>query len=685
MAAEQTPESDLGGDRPRRDVSGRSQMPATEVPARVVFAAALRLGLTSFGGPIAHLGFFERDYVRRRRWLTEQQFAELVAVSSFLPGPTSSQVGMAVGYQVGGWRAALASWLGFTLPSAVLMTALAVAATNFNLAGSSVVLGLKLVAVAVVADAVLAMGRKLTATAATLAVAVLVGGTLIAAPGLPWLQVALIAAAGMLGATAFHSRSSESACTLPLRAPAKRVGAMLLGALAALGLVALLTQQLGSLGQLFTAMFRAGALVFGGGHVVLPLLEVSLVPELVSPDEFLSGYALAQAMPGPLFTFGTYLGQVAAGLPGAATATVAIFLPGVLLLFGLLPFWSTIRAAPRVRAGLVGVNAAVVGVLAAAWWNPVVLDSVTGWQTAGVAAALFALLRLRLPIPLVLLVAVTLAVALRTADHPVQLTRVSGGHDTVLGVLPGEHDDGAPSDDPSLGSPVARAGPSSPAFNSPNDLCAGFLKLRLQRFTHPLGDHPIFDLPAASAAHGDVVAELGHLGRIVGCQASQGLGRPHPAVVGRDHDQAWLNLEGPHNFNSRRDNPVLRAVGQRVLELGALGFQQSDAGNRPGVDSHDRGLGVVDVPARPMQRPCQKAGHIAGAGAHGSLDRHILNHAAVAVDVVAHPAWREHHGHAGGRQYALDHPWDPAAAVLGPAIGSYHLAVLCDVPGNPIP
>jgi chromate transporter len=374
-----------------------------------VFAVALRLGVTSFGGPIAHLGYFRTEYVERRRWLDDAGFAELVALGQFLPGPTSSQVGMAVGYSRAGLPGALAGWAGFTLPSAVIMAAFGLLATGGGIDGDDVWLrALKLVAVAVVLDAVIGMARQLAATWATAVITVVTGAVLLVVPTSGLAQIACLAAAAVVGLVMFPSQADAEPDELPLQV-GRRFGVVALMAFAAFLAVLPLIAGLGNLAELADAMYRAGALVFGGGHVVLPLLAVEMVPDLVSETDFLAGYGVAQAVPGPLFTFGTYLGQVAAGLPGAVVATVAIFLPGALILFGVLPFWQRVRSDARAQAALVGVNAAVVGLLGAAWVDPITSSSITSALDVGFATVLFVGLRIVKAPPWLVVVTAVLA------------------------------------------------------------------------------------------------------------------------------------------------------------------------------------------------------------------------------------------------------------------------------------
>jgi chromate transporter len=374
-----------------------------------VFTVALRLGVTSFGGPIAHLGYFRIEYVERRRWLDDAAFAELVALGQFLPGPTSSQVGMAVGYARAGLSGAAAAWIGFTLPSAVIMTIFGAIATGGAVGGDELWLrALKLVAVAVVLDAVIGMARQLAATWPRAVIAVITGAVLLLLPASGFIQVACLLVAALVGLLWFRSKLDAQPGELPIRV-GRRTGLMALTVFGALLAALPLISGLGVLADLADAMYRAGALVFGGGHVVLPLLEAETVPNLVSETEFLAGYGVAQALPGPLFTFAAYLGQVAAGLPGAVVATIAMFLPGSLILFGVLPFWQQVRANARVQAALVGVNAAVVGLLGAAWIDPITTSSVTTVADAVFAVALFGALHFAKAPPWLVVIAAVLA------------------------------------------------------------------------------------------------------------------------------------------------------------------------------------------------------------------------------------------------------------------------------------
>jgi chromate transporter len=369
---------------------------------------ALRLGVTSFGGPIAHLGYFRTEYVERRRWLSDAAFAELVALGQFLPGPSSSQVGMGVGYVRAGLPGAVAAWAGFTLPSAVIMAAFGALAAGGGVGDPVWLRALKLVAVAVVLDAVIGMARLLAATLVTAAIAVLTGVALLLLPVSGLVQIGCLASAALVGMLVFRAAPAVDAGELP-QTVGRRAGWLALAAFTALLPALPLLTGLGVLAQLASAMYRAGALVFGGGHVVLPLLQAETVPSLISQTEFLAGYGMAQALPGPLFTFATYVGQAAAGLPGAVVATIAVFLPGFLILLGVLPFWQQIRTDRRVQAALVGVNAAVVGLLGAALIEPIATSSVTSVVDAAFAAALFVALHFAKAPPWLVVVAAALA------------------------------------------------------------------------------------------------------------------------------------------------------------------------------------------------------------------------------------------------------------------------------------
>ena len=363
-----------------------------------VLRVSLRLGLTSFGGPIAHLGYFRDEYVVRRKWLDEKAYADLVALCQFLPGPASSQVGIAIGQLRAGTLGALAAWTGFTLPSAIALVLFAygVDALGGTLGGGWLH-GLKVVAVAVVAQAVLGMMRALAPDRERATLAVVAAVLVLEVPS-AWGQVGAIVLGGVAGILLFRGEAPADHAALPVTI-GRRTGAVLLALFVVLliGLPLIAAAVPSQSVRLFDAFYRAGALVFGGGHVVLPLLQASVVPPgWVSNDAFLAGYGAAQAVPGPLFTFAAYLGAVMGPQPngwlGAALCLVAVFLPSFLLVIGTLPFWDALRRRPLAQATLRGVNAAVVGLLIAALYNPVWTAGITGPYDFALAAAAFLLL-----------------------------------------------------------------------------------------------------------------------------------------------------------------------------------------------------------------------------------------------------------------------------------------------------
>jgi chromate transporter len=386
-----------------------------------VFLVALRLGLTSFGGPIAHLGYFHHEYVERRKWLTEDAYGEVVAISQALPGPASSQTGIAVGLLRAGYLGGLMAWLGFTLPSAIALTAFGFGVRQIgNVQDQDWLHGLMLAAVAIVALAVWSMARTLApdkerATMAILAAIVMLSWQTAIA------QVVIIIVAGLIGWRLFHNIASPP--DAHIKAPVGRNVAIacLATFFLLLGVLPLLASLADGQGlRLFDAFYRSGALVFGGGHVVLPLLDRAVVkPGWVSRDDFLAGYGAAQAVPGPLFTFSAYLGSVMkptpSGVAGATIALIGIFLPSFLLIFGGLPLWSAWRHHPGFRAALRGVNAGVVGLLLAALYQPVWTSAVGKPSDFAIVVAAFGLLAFwKLP-PWVVVVFAALAAELVAA------------------------------------------------------------------------------------------------------------------------------------------------------------------------------------------------------------------------------------------------------------------------------
>jgi len=348
-----------------------------------VFAAFLRLGLTSFGGPVAHLGYFHEDIVVRRKWLDEKTYVDLVALSQFLPGPASSKVGIAIGLSRAGYAGALAAWAGFTLPSAIALVLFGYGVSSLGGAlGSGWLHGLKVAAVAVVANAVLTMMRSFAPDAERATLAVCAAILVLAIPS-SFGQVIAIVLGGAIGLIRFGDVPADRHTALPH--PVSRgaaVAAIVLFFALLIGLPLAVAAAPSHALQLFDVFYRAGSLVFGGGHVVLPLLQAAVVPPgWVSNDAFLAGYGATQAVPGPLFTFSAYLGTVMGPPPngwrGAALCLVAMFLPAFLLVIGPLPFWDDLRRRAAAQAALRGVNAAVVGLLLAALYRPVWTTGIT--------------------------------------------------------------------------------------------------------------------------------------------------------------------------------------------------------------------------------------------------------------------------------------------------------------------
>jgi chromate transporter len=388
---------------------GEGTLRQTGSPLEVLWVF-LKLGLTSFGGPIAHLGYFHQEFVVRRRWLDDQAFGDLVGLCQFLPGPASSQAGFSIGLMRAGFPGALAAWTGFTLPSAIALVLFAYGAGELSgPIGAGLLHGLRLVAVAIIAQAVWGMARTLCpdrerATIALAAALIVLFASSSAA------QIAAIALGGLAGL--WFCRTAAIASTGHLAVPVSRTISLL--ALTLFFFVLVAPAVLRGFGlppgiALFDAFYRSGALVFGGGHVVLPLLRESFVtPGWVSDDTFLAGYGAAQAVPGPLFTFAAYLGAVVGpephGIAGAALGLFAIFLPGVLILIGVLPYWDSFRKRVSAQGAMRGVNAAVVGLLGAALYNPAWTSSVKTAGDFGIALIGFVLLMAWKAPPLVIVI-----------------------------------------------------------------------------------------------------------------------------------------------------------------------------------------------------------------------------------------------------------------------------------------
>ncbi|HHE0256817.1 TPA: chromate efflux transporter [Yersinia enterocolitica] len=369
-----------------------------------IFVIFLRLGLTSFGGPIAHLGYFHDEFVTRRQWLTERSYADLVALCQFLPGPASSQVGIALGLSRAGYAGALAAWTGFTLPSAIALILFALGIASYgNAMPSGVLHGLKVVAVAVVAQAVWGMARSLCPDAPRITIMAAATCFVLLVPS-AWGQVGVITIAAFIGLLLFNPHKEAAHDPLPI-AIRRRTGLFWLALFLALlmGLPLLTAMFPNQTLSMVDAFYRTGSLVFGGGHVVLPLLQAEVVPSgWVSNDAFLAGYGAAQAVPGPLFTFAAFLGasmnQARTGWLGGMICLLAIFAPSFLLIVGALPFWERVRRNARTQAALSGINAAVVGLLLSALYQPVWTSAIHAPQDFGLAlVALVALIIWKLP------------------------------------------------------------------------------------------------------------------------------------------------------------------------------------------------------------------------------------------------------------------------------------------------
>lgn len=335
--------------------------------------ASTKLGFTSFGGPTAHLGYFREEYVGKRKWLDDKLYADIVALCQFLPGPASSQVGIAIGMIRGGILGGIVSWAGFTLPSVLFLMLAAYFVVGFGFTDSGIIQGLKIVAVAIVAHALLGMQKNLAPDAMRIGFAIAAAILVLLIPT-AWGQIGVIIGAGILGYALFRKQQAPEDVKLSLSF-GRRAGViawiLFAGLLIVLPIIRTFSDHVYI--AILDTYYRVGSIVFGGGHVVLPMLEREVD---MSSDLFLAGYGLAQAVPGPLFTLSAFLGQVTAGIPGALLAVFAMFLPSFLLVIGTLPFWSIIRSKKGIQAALKGVNAAVVGILLAALYDPVFTSAV---------------------------------------------------------------------------------------------------------------------------------------------------------------------------------------------------------------------------------------------------------------------------------------------------------------------
>ena len=362
-------------------------------PLLEILLVSTRLGLTSFGGPTAHLGYFHEEYVRRRKWMDEKSYADLVALAQFLPGPASSQVGIGIGVMRAGVLGGIVSFLGFTLPSVIALILFALLLTGFDIGNAGWIHGLKIVAVAVVAHAILSMAKNLTPDLRRKAIALFaLIGTLVWQTA--FTQVGVILIAALFGFLLYkqHEKDEEVSTRFPIT---KRVSAIcLLLFFGLLIFLPIIREMTGSYWvAIFDSFYRSGSLVFGGGHVVLPLLEQEFVPTgWLSEESFLAGYGATQAVPGPLFTFAAYLGAVMKGWQGGLIATIAVFLPAFLLILGALPFWDSLRNNPNIKGAIMGVNAAVVGILISALYNPIWTSSILTPIDFALASILFSML-----------------------------------------------------------------------------------------------------------------------------------------------------------------------------------------------------------------------------------------------------------------------------------------------------
>ncbi len=352
-----------------------------------------RLGLTSFGGPVAHLGYFHSEYINRRKWMDEKSYADLVALCQFLPGPASSQVGIGIGVMRAGAIGGFVSFIGFTLPSVIVLILFAMLLQGLDIGNAGWIHGLKIVAVVVVAHAILGMAQKLTPDLTRKAIALF---TLIVA--LLWQtaysQITIILLSALVGFMIFRNYEDTDAAQLKFPI-SRKFAAICLTLFFGLLFILPIIREITSINwiAMFDSFYRSGSLVFGGGHVVLPLLEREFVPTgMLSEEAFLAGYGAAQAVPGPLFTFAAYLGTVMGGWSGGLLATAAIFLPAFLLIYGTLPFWNQLRRNTKVKGALMGVNAAVVGILIAAFYQPIWVSSIFAPVDFAFAALLYSML-----------------------------------------------------------------------------------------------------------------------------------------------------------------------------------------------------------------------------------------------------------------------------------------------------
>lgn len=358
-----------------------------------ILMLSTKLGISSFGGPVAHLGYFHNEYIRRRKWMDEKSYADLVALCQLLPGPASSQVGIGIGVMRAGALGGIISFIGFTLPSVIALIIFALIFQNVDATHSGWIHGLKIVAVSVVAHAILGMAQKLAPDLKRKTIALLaLLSTLIWQT--TYIQVGVILIAGLLGYLLYKQQTDNEDVIINVPI-SKRFAVICLTLFFGLLIFLPIVREATAINwiAIFDSFYRSGSLVFGGGHVVLPLLEREFVPTgWLSEEAFLAGYGAAQAVPGPLFTFSAYLGAIMNGWEGGILATIAIFLPAFLLIYGTLPFWSTLRKNPKIKGALMGVNAAVVGILISAFYDPIWTSTIFTPTDFAFAAVLFSML-----------------------------------------------------------------------------------------------------------------------------------------------------------------------------------------------------------------------------------------------------------------------------------------------------
>ncbi|AIF42973.1 chromate efflux transporter [Virgibacillus sp. SK37] len=380
-----------------------------------ILLASTKLGLTSFGGPVAHLAYFKEEYIDRRKWLDDRTYADIIAICQFLPGPASSQVGISIGMLRGGLLGGLVSWFGFTIPSVIVLILFALMYQTFTLEDASFIHSLKIVAAAVVLHALIGLGKKLTPDKTRLAIAIIAASIMLLFPT-AWMQILIILGAGLVGLKLFSHNAATNVQPFQINI-SKKLGLTSLGILISLLILLPILNRFtdNPLVTIFDTFFRVGSLVFGGGHVVLPMIERELVPTgFLTANEFLAGYGMAQAVPGPLFTFSSYLGTMMEGVLGAVVATVGIFLPSFLLIIAALPFLNELRKRASFQGILMGVNASVVGILLAAFYDPVIKSSILSASDFALAVILFGLLNIwKVPAWLIVIIGVVVGYVLQ--------------------------------------------------------------------------------------------------------------------------------------------------------------------------------------------------------------------------------------------------------------------------------